>query len=41
MTEEIRWKRTHCSRMDHGDAAFLSLCEGIRLLRSKEILKGF
>ena len=41
MTEEIRWKRTHCSRMDHGGCSLLAGVLGNRIVQIKGDPEGF
>jgi anaerobic selenocysteine-containing dehydrogenase len=41
MTEEIRWKRTHCSRMDHGGCSLLVAVRGNQIVEVKGDPEGF
>ena len=41
MTEEILWKRTHCSRMDHGGCSLLVGVRGNRIVEIKGDPEGF
>ena len=41
MTEEIQWKRTHCSRMDHGGCTLLVAVRGNRIVEIKGDPDGF
>jgi len=41
MTENIRWARTHCSRMDHGGCALLVGVENNRIVKIKGDPEGF
>ena len=41
MTEEIRWVRTHCSRMDHGGCALLVGIQDNRVVKIKGDPDGF
>lgn len=41
MTEEIQWKRTHCSRMDHGGCSLLVAVRGNRIVEIKGDPDGF
>jgi len=41
MTEEIRWKRTHCSRMDHGGCSLLVAVRGNQIVEIKGDPEGF
>src|SRR4030042_3377026 len=41
MPEEIRWKRTHCSRMDHGGCSLLVAVRGNQIVEIKGDPEGF
>src|SRR5512137_405672 len=41
MTEEIQWKRSHCSRMDHGGCSLLVGVQGNRIVEIKGDPGGF
>jgi len=41
MPEEIQWKRTHCSRMDHGGCSLLVGVRGKRIVEIKGDPEGF
>jgi len=41
MTDEIRWVKTHCARMDHGGCALLAGVAGDRIVRVKGDPNGF